>query len=279
MERRQHDRLARAGRRQSDHRTAPVDNPRVLLVGTDQAWRLVTACVFEEGGYDVYAATDHRQAVAFTSRLLPDVVVVQMETPQTLDILARPSEGSSAYDTPVVVLTSSLQSTEARRAREAGGVTLLAHSDEVDILVGEVDGLIATAPRVQRTLKRRLLDLKELARHYTPDVEGQERLRHLIDRLQVAILAVDEQGHCIAASRGATMLTGWSRAQLLTIPVFQAVFASGDVSHESWRSFVANRQYAGTTTITNRAGEDVTVHATAVAEIMPGFHIAAFAEA
>src|ERR1700674_2108632 len=109
MERRQHDRLARAGRRQSDRRTPPVDNPRVLLVGPDQAWRLVAACVFEEGGYDVYAATDHRQAVAFTARLLPDVVVVQMETPQTLDILVRPSEGSSA-DIPVVVLTSSLQS-------------------------------------------------------------------------------------------------------------------------------------------------------------------------
>jgi two-component system cell cycle response regulator DivK len=279
MERRQHDRLAPAGRRQSDRHTPPVDNPRVLLVGPDQAWRLVTACVFEEGGYDVYGATDHRQAVAFTARLLPDVVVVQMEIPHTLDILARPSEGSSAYDIPVVVLTSSLQSTEARRAREAGGVTLLAHSDEVDILVGEVDRLIAAAPRVQRTLKRRLLDLKELARHYTPDGEGQERLRHLIDRLQVAILAVDEQGHCIAASRGATMLTGWSRSQLLTIPVFQAVFAGGNVSHERWQGFVANRQYAGTTTITNRAGEDVTVHATAVAEIMPGFHIAAFAAA
>lgn len=279
MERRQHDRLARPGRRQSDRRTPPVDNRRVLLVGPDQAWRLVTAYVFEEGGYDVYAAADHRQAVAFTTRLLPDVVVVQMETPDTLDILPRLSEGSSTFDIPVVVLTSSLHSTEARRARQAGGVTLLAHSAEVDVLVGEVDTLIAAAPRAQRTLKRRLLDIKELARYYTPDGEGQERLRHLIDRLQVAILAVDEQGHCIAASQGATMLTGYSRPQLLTTSVFQAGFAGGHVSDERWRGFLANRQYAGTTTITNRAGEDVTVHAAAVAEIMPGFHVAAFAAA
>jgi PAS domain S-box-containing protein len=176
------------------------------------------------------------------------------------------------------VLTSSLQSTEARRAREAGGVTLLAHSDEVDILVGEVDGLIAAAPRVQRTLKRRLLDIKELARHYTPDGEGQERLRHLIDRLQVAILAVDEQGHCIAASQGAMSLTGYSRRQLMTTPVFQAGVDGGHVSDERWRGFLANRHCAWTTTITNRAGEDVAVHAAAV-EIMPGFHLAAFAPA
>ena len=279
MERRQHDRLVRPGRRQSDRRTPAADNRRVLLVGPDEAWRLLTAYLFEEAGYAVYAAADQLQAVAFTTRLLPDVVVVQMEAPDTLDMLARLSEASSTNDIPVVVLTSSLQSTEARRARAAGGVTLLAHAGDVDVLVGEVDTLIAAAPRAQRTLKRRLLDIQELARLLHAGREGQARLRHLIDRLQVAILAVDEQGHCIAASQGATMLTGYSRLQLLTTSVFQEGFAGGHMSDERWRGFLANRQYAGTTTITNRAGEDVTVHAAAVAEIMPGFHVAAFAPA
>jgi hypothetical protein len=77
--------------------------------------------------------------------------LVQVEAPDTLDVLAGLSEGSSTYDIPVVVFTTSLQSTEARRAREAGGVTLLAHSADVDVLVGEVDTLIAAAPRAQRT--------------------------------------------------------------------------------------------------------------------------------
>jgi PAS domain S-box-containing protein len=201
-----------------------------------------------------------------------------MDTPETLDVLARLSEGPSTYDIPVVVLTSSLQSTRARRAREAGGVTLLAHSGEGDVLVGEVDTLIAAAPRARRTLKRRLLDIKELARYSSPDGEGQARLRNLIDRLQVAILAVDEQGHCIAASQGATVLTGYSRLQLLTTSVFQAAFDGGHLSDERWRGFLANQQYAWTATITNRAGEDVTVHA-AAEEIMPGLFVAAFAPA
>jgi CheY-like chemotaxis protein len=90
-------------------------------VGPDEGWRLLTLYLFEEAGYAVYAAIDKRQAVAFSTRLLPDVVVVQMETPDTLEILARLSEESTTYDIPVVVLTPSLQSTEARRA-EAGGV-------------------------------------------------------------------------------------------------------------------------------------------------------------
>jgi PAS domain S-box-containing protein len=279
MERRQHDRLARPGRRQSDRRTPAAENRRILLVGPDEAWRLLSAYVFEEAGYSVYAAADGCQALAFTTRLLPDVVLVQMDSPDTLDVLAGLSEGSSTSDIPVVVLTSTLESTEARPVRAAGGVTLLPQPTDVDVLVGEVDALIAAAPRAQRTLRRRLLDLQELARYYTPNPEGQERLRQLIDRLQVAIFAVDEQGRCIAASEGATVLTGYSRPQLLTTSVFRAGFCGEHVSDEGWRGFLAARHYTGTTTITNRAGEDVTVHAAAVAEIMPGFHVAAFAAA
>ena len=98
---------------------------------------------------------------------------------------------------------------------------------------------------------------------------------HVIDHLQVAILAVDAQGHCIAASHGATLLTGYSRPQLLATSVLQ----QAHVSVERWRDFLAHRQYAGTITITNGAGEAVTVHAAAVAEIMPGFHVAALAAA
>jgi CheY-like chemotaxis protein len=253
------------------------DTRRVLLLGPDEAWRLLTAHEFKESGYRVYAAADLLQAVMLTTRLLPDVVVVELETPDTLGILARLSEGSSTHDIPVVVLTSSLDSTEARLAHEAGGVLLLAHATEVDVLVGEVDTLVTTVARAQRALKRRLLDIRELARLFTPGAEGRKRLHHLIDRLQVAVLAIDTHGRCIAASEGTTRLTGYSRPQLLTTSVFQEGFAGAHVSAERWRDFLAHRQYAGTITITNRAGEDVTVYAAAVAEIMPGVHVAAFA--
>jgi PAS domain S-box-containing protein len=278
MERRQHNRLARPGRRQNDGRPPAAEHRRILLVGPDEAWRLLNAYVFEEAGFVVYAAGDEQQAVAFTIRLLPDVVVVPVDVPHTL-VLAGLSGGSSICDIPVVVLTSSLQSPEARRARAAGAVTLLAHPEDPDVLVGEVDTLIAVGPRAQRALKRRLFDLQELAQYYKPDAEGQALLRRLIDRLQVAIFAIDERGHCIAASQGATALTGYSRPQLLSSSIFEQGFAGGKVSGKHWRGFLAHGHYEGTTTITNRAGEDVTVHAAAVAEIMPGVHVAAVAAA
>jgi PAS domain S-box-containing protein len=277
MERRQHDRLARPGRRLSDRRIPTADHRRVLLVGSDEAWRLLTTYLFEEEGYTVYAAADQRQAVAFTTRLLPDVVVVAIETADALEILVRLAAESSTRDIPVVVLTSSLRSAASRRARDAGGVPLLAHADDVPALIGQVDTLIAAAPRARRTLRRRLLDIQELARFYPPDGEGQDRIRHLIDRLQVAIFAVDAQGQCIAASDGATRLTGYSRVQLLTTSVFNAAFAGGSLSEAHWRDLVAAPDDAGTTTITTRAGEDLPVHAAVVAEILPGVHVAAFA--
>jgi PAS domain S-box-containing protein len=279
MKRREHDRLTQPGRRQSDRRPPFADNRRILLVGPDEAWRLLTAYVFEEAGYAVFAAADPDQAVTFTERMLPDVVVVYMEPLEMVDVLTRLSDGPTTCDIAVVVLTSSLQSMEARRARAAGGVTLVADAEEVDVLVGEVDALVTAGPRAQRTLQRRLLDLQELAKYYRSDADGQTRLRQLIDRLQVAIFAVDEEGHCIAASQGATTLTGYSRLQLLTSSVFDPGFAGGYVSKERWRRFLAHRQYTGTTTITNRDGADVTVNAAAVAEIMPGFHVMAFSAA
>ncbi len=93
------------------------------------------------------------------------------------------------------------------------------------------------------------------------------------------MLAVDAQGHCIAASDGTTRLTGYSRPQLLTTSVLQDGFAGAHIPVERWREFLAHRQYAGTITITNGDGEDVTVHAAAVAEVMPGVHVAALAAA
>ena len=228
--------------------------------------------MFEEASYVVYAAANARQAVAFTMRLLPDVVLIQVDTADTLAVVAQLGGGSSTRDIPVVVLTASLHSSDAHRARAAGGVTLLPHTADIEVLIGEVDTLIPDAPRAQRMLQRRLLDLRELARYYTPDAEGQASLRRLIHHLQVAVFAVDQGGHCIAASQGATLLTGYSSVELRTTAVLHAAFAHGD-------DFLADRHQAGTTTITTRAGQDVVVHTATLAEVMPGFHVAAFAAA
>jgi CheY-like chemotaxis protein len=198
--------------------------------------------MFEEAGDVAYAAADWRQAVALTERLLPDVVVAGVHVPDTLapDTLAlvlRLATDARTSDIPVVMVTSSPHSDDAGRVRDAGGVTVLAPAAEIEELVGAVETLIAAAPHVPRTLQRRRRDLQALARFYPPDEDGQPRLRRLIDRWEVAIVAVDEQGHCMAASRGARQLTGYSHRQLMIATVFDA---GGRVSDADWRAFLTH---------------------------------------
>jgi PAS domain S-box-containing protein len=275
---RERDHLRHCGRLERDCSAPLADQRRVLLVGDDDDWRLLTSYLFEDAGYTAYAAVDGPQAVRLVTRLLPDVVVVQMDAADGLDVLMRLREEASVADVPVVVLTPWIESAHAQRVRALGGVPFTPDGT-VNALVPEVTALIVVAARERRALKRRLLDLQELARYYRPDAEGKAQLRRLIDQLQVAIFAVDEQGHCIAASEGLTTLTGYSRLQLLSRSVFETGFVPGHVSDARWRRFLVNRQSPGMTTITTRAGKDVAVHAACVMEILPGFHIAAFAAA
>ncbi len=271
-DRRLHDGVIRAGRRRIDRQSSALEPRRVLLMGPDERWTLLAKYMFEEAGYIVSTAAEQGQALRDTARLLPDVVVMQLTAGETLELPAQFADESAA-SIPVVVLTSMLTSV---RVHSRGPVILL--PDVTDILdtVAEAETLTAATPRVQRKLKRRLVALQELAQHYRADAEAPERLRLLIDRLQTAILAVTADGRCIAASEGATLLTGYSRTQLLT-SVLRDGFAGGHTLDELWRTVLANRTYAGTTRITNRAGEGLTVHTAAVAEILPGIHVAAFA--
>jgi CheY-like chemotaxis protein len=278
MDRRQHDRLVRSGQGRDDRRIPTAEHRRVLLVGSDEAWRLLMTYMFEEAGYTVYAAVTCRQAVTFTKRLLPDVVIVGTHTPDTLEILVRLSAESGTQDIPLVVLTPSLHSSAARRTRDAGGVTLLPHTSEVDVLVGEVDTLIEAAPHARRSLKRRLLDIQELAQSYPPDQRGRARLRALIDGLQVAIFAVDADGHCIAVSPGVMQLTGDVPQRWLPGPRSHVSLAGTGASEVEapWRRLLAS--HAGwTPTITTQRGERVAVHVALLAEVLPGVQVIAMA--
>ena len=176
------------------------------------------------------------------------MVLIQEDTTHALGTAAHLAGDSNTHEIPVVVLTPALHSFDAHRARAAGCVTLLPNSADIEVLLGEVDTLIPDASHAKRTLKRRLLDLQELARLYRLEEDGPARLRRLIDHLQIPTLGVDASGLCIAASEGATRLTGYSRLQLQTPSVFQSAF------RRVGREEAAD---ARTTTITTRTGEDV----------------------
>ena len=119
--------------------------------------------------------------------------------------------------------------------------------------------------------------LRELGQRVKPDERAQERVRSLIDRLQVAILALDTEGHYVAVSRGASTLTGYARAELIGKSIFDTGLALNPRVSEGWQEFLARKQSAAKTILLDSSGNVVSIQ-TEFATILPGLHAAAFAD-
>ena len=113
------------------------------------------------------------------------------------------------------------------------------------MLLAAVDEALIATPRdrlVARQLRRPLLALRELARRVKPDASAQQRLRATIDRLQVAVLAIDEHGRYVAASAGASALIGYSRSELLRMSIFDGALSVDLPLTRRWQSLLSDQQ-------------------------------------
>ena len=76
------------------------------------------------------------------------------------------------------------------------------------------------------------------------------------------MLALDEQGRCVAASRGATMITGYSRNQLLAMSVFDTTFGTGLPLAQPWQEAQRDRNSSADIAIQDASGKRIPVHMT-----------------
>jgi PAS domain S-box-containing protein len=275
-ERRLCQRRAPAGRRRED--VTPVDEtPRILLIEPDQETRLLYTCLFEEAGYAVYAVADSIGVIDVARGRLPDVVVMELEgSGADGEIFRKWGEDPLISSIPIVVVASLLNLDVPVRA--PGSISVLGKSTGPECVLAEVDKLINATPRerlVVRQLRRALLMLREVGQRVKPDEGAQERVRSLIDRLQVAILALDTEGHYVAVSRGASTLTGYARAELIGKSIFDTGLALNPRVSEGWQEFLTRKQSDQTITL-DRSGNVVSIQ-TEFATILPGLHVAAFA--
>ena len=282
MERRQRDRRTRGGRRRPDAFAASAERPRVLLIEPHEDTRLLYAYLFEEAGYGVYSVADGIAGIRVARRRLPDVVVMEVAVPgaDAFEILRQLQDDASTANIPAIVVTSLLHFDVPARARASGAVTVLPKPTELEVLLAAVDEALIATPRdrlVARQLRRPLLALRELAKRVTPDASGQQRLRALIDRLQVAVLAIDEHGRYVAASAGASTLIGYSRSELLRMSISDAALSVDLPLTRRWQSFLSGQQTSDEAAIDDGRGDLVTIHA-AFETILPGLHAAAFSK-
>jgi PAS domain S-box-containing protein len=278
-ERRRHQRRLRWSRRAGEA-GGPI-KPRVLVVEPHDDTRLLYTLMLEEAGYVVYAVANGTDALRAAAQQLPDLVITEIIVPRLdgLALVGTLRDTPRTADIPVLVITGSFNKDVSQRARDVGAAVVLAKPTSLDVVLQTLDELMQRTTTVQlmrRHLRRTLLTIARAAAHATLDRDAQSRVRALVDRLQVAVLAVDERGRHLAASAGAASLTGYSRSELLTMSIYDLVVSETDLpnlrrspqtdSINVELPQLALREKIGTTLMVD----------VLVTTLLPGVHAAAF---
>lgn len=277
MRRARGDRRRADGRRGVDKRSNLV--PRLLLVEPHDDTRALYTTLFEDIGCAVYAVSSGRDAIAIAHQRLPDVVVMEIAVPDAdgFAILQGLRQEPGTADVPALVVTSQVHFGIPDRARQSGATLVLSKPVMPDVLLKSVDELLADTPPdrlVRRQLRRSLMTLKKLGTRL--DDRAQERVRALIDRLQIAALAIDGEGRYVAASAGAQRLIGLSRDELLGMSVSDAALTEVLPLAAPWDAFRSQEIATSATTMRDRSGQQVAM-AVAFVNVVPGLDVAAFA--
>jgi PAS domain S-box-containing protein len=104
---------------------------------------------------------------------------------------------------------------------------------------------------------------------------SQARLRAIFEHSLDAILLADDQGCFLEANPAAGELTGYSRADLLTLSLRDLSLPNPNVaSDDLWQAVRREGQQRGELTIRRSDGETCLVEYTAVMNIAPGLHLA-----
>ena len=267
IEQRQRDRRGQPGRRREDWLVGLGDAPRVLIVEPHDDTRFLYILLFEEAGYAVSAVADGPSAINLVQQRLPDIVVMEFGRPGSRRIRNSPPVArDSAHRRHSGHCRDCVAAFRLpARARASGAVLVLAKPTSMDGLLSAVDEVMAVTPRerfMRRRLTRALMLIRTFARQCAPDANAQQSVRAFIDRLQVAILAVDEHGRYVAVSRGASMLTGYSCTELLRMSVFDTAFGANLPLAQPWQDAQAHGGSIADTAIRDASGKTVNIHTT-----------------
>ena len=268
------------GRRQSDR--VEHSPPHVLVIEPHDDTRLLYGMLLTDMGWIAYAVPDGEAAMGVAEHRLPDVIVTEIAVPKLdgFEVLRRLSANPSTRHIPVIAATGVLHFQVPARAREAGFAAVLEKPIEPATLLQTIRNVVVATPpdrRVRRQLRRSLITLRKLGGHLKGDTSAQERIRGLIDRLQIAVLAFDDRGRYVAASEAVSSLTGYSRAQILSRSIFEAPLVDPVPNiQQRWGDFLSAQHCTASGTVRDALGASIPLQA-AFATVLPGLHAAVIA--
>jgi PAS domain S-box-containing protein len=136
----------------------------------------------------------------------------------------------------------------------------------------------ATVARVMRELEQAL---SALAEQRTADATLRSRAEALLKHaahMPVALLIANNSGRYLDVNDHATRLTGYSRAELLRMSVWDLTPSTAAAEgRQMWREFLRVGRMAGKYPLCRKGGGQVRADFRAWANILPGVHVSALA--
>jgi len=255
----------------------------VLVTARDDDRRARMVDVVEQTGHRVIEALDGGHAVAVATRYVPDVLVVDAVLPQLdgLQLIARLKQNPDTSDVPAILVAD---------AATAECVT-------ADATLAVLTSIDDVSPQVLRFLRRRtasgdatimlrraLADVRACAGDAAADdsaAASRRRARQMangVEESMISVLFADDDAHYVEANAAVCALTGYSRAELLAMTIWDLT-PQHRVGHDRrlWERFKRAGRFEGSYRIRRRGGESVTIRCVSSANVAPGLHVATMA--
>jgi PAS domain S-box-containing protein len=128
-----------------------------------------------------------------------------------------------------------------------------------------------------RELERALNAIERDTRR--PEAEQRKRaetVRSGLAGIPAAVLIANDRGRYIDANRGAALLTGYTRAELLRLTVADLTPPGrGSLFERLWREFLVRGRMSGTYALRCKDGRLIRPRYVAMSNVLPGIHVSA----
>ena len=275
--------------------TSDLNPPLVLVVDDDTDTRELYRLVLETVGYRVEDVASVSAAAAALSRVIPDVVLTDWLLPDGngLDVCRTLGGRAATRHVPVIAVTGLVLDGEAVKVTDCPGMVALLQkpADPDAILCGIRDAVGLGLERRLRAAAARAKRYMAKVRRRAPDQEaGADTLRAGAETLlqravarsgdSVTLFIADDQAHYVAASGATRQLTGYDASEIAAMSVWDLTMLPNTAEGQGlWQAFIAGGAKEGQYQLRHRDGRAVEARYVALANIAPGWHLSALAEA
>jgi PAS domain S-box-containing protein len=132
-----------------------------------------------------------------------------------------------------------------------------------------------------KELRNAIAELRTRARQSeSPELmRGLPEIVRGFERASASVLVADNEARFVAVNEAASRLTGYTRDELLAATVWD-ITPTSDIAdaQAAWRQFLKDGEYDGLYRLMRKDGSLIWVHSIAVAHLVRGLHVSAFAE-